>query len=90
MLSRPLIAIALALALACSACGEPAEVLVAEGLLVLKGATLIDGTGAEPREDSVVVVDGGRIVRVGSTGQEAADCPFLLLSKTNPRVNVVA
>ena len=67
-LSRPFIASALALSLACAACGEPAEVLVAEGLLVLEGATLIDGTGAEPREDSVVVVDGGRILRVGSRG----------------------
>ena len=39
-----------------------------EGLLVLEGATLIDGTGAEPREDSVIVVDGDRILRVGSAG----------------------
>ena len=68
LLSRPSIAIALALTLACAACGEPAEVLVGEGLLVLEGATLIDGTGAEPREDSVIVVDGDRILRVGSTG----------------------
>ena len=68
LLSRPSIAIALALTLACVACGEPAEVLVGEGLLVLEGSTLIDGTGTEPREDSVIVVDGDRILRVGSTG----------------------
>ena len=67
-LSRPPIASALALTLACAACGEPAEALVGEGLLVLEGATLIDGTGAEPREDSVIVVDDDRILRVGSTG----------------------
>ena len=66
--SRPLIASALALALACAACGEPAEVLVGDGLLVLEGATLIDGIGTAPREDSVVVVDGDRILRVGSAG----------------------
>ena len=68
LLSRPPIASALALVLACAACGEPAEVLVGERLLVLEGATLIDGTGAEPREDSVIVVDGDRILRVGSAG----------------------
>ena len=39
-----------------------------EGLLVLEGATLIDGTGTAPREDSVVVVDDNRILRVGSAG----------------------
>ncbi len=67
-LSRPLIPIALALGLACAACGKTAEVLLSEGLLVLEGATLIDGTGAEPRADSVIVVDGDRIHRVGSAG----------------------
>ena len=39
-----------------------------EGLLVLEGATLIDGTGTEPRDDSVIVLDGDRILRVGSAG----------------------
>ena len=68
LLSRPPITIALALTLACAACGEPAEVLVGKELLVLEGATLIDGTGAEPRENSVIVVDGDRILRVGSAG----------------------
>lgn len=67
-MSRPPIAIVLVLVLACAACGEPAEVLVGEGLLVLEGATLIDGTGTEPREDSVIVVAGDRILRVGSAG----------------------
>ena len=68
LLSRPPIEIALVLALACAACGEPAEVLVGEGLLVLEGATLIDGSGAEPREDSVIVLAGDRILRVGNAG----------------------
>ena len=39
-----------------------------EGLLVLDGATLINGTGTDPRRDSVIVVDDDRILRVGSTG----------------------
>ena len=67
-MNSPSMAIVLVLVLAGAACGEPAEVLVGEGLLVLEGATLIDGTGAEPREDSVVVVDGDRILRVGGAG----------------------
>ncbi|MDE2925964.1 MAG: amidohydrolase family protein [Acidobacteriota bacterium] len=39
-----------------------------EGLFVLEGATLIDGSGAEPREDSVIVLAGDRILRVGNAG----------------------
>jgi imidazolonepropionase-like amidohydrolase len=35
------------------------------GPLAIVGATLIDGTGAEPVEDSVVIVDGDRIAAVG-------------------------
>jgi imidazolonepropionase-like amidohydrolase len=34
----------------------------------LVGATLIDGTGAPPLENAVVVVEGARIVRVGRRG----------------------
>lgn len=33
--------------------------------LVLRGATLIDGTGNPPLKDATLVVDGGRIVSVG-------------------------
>jgi imidazolonepropionase-like amidohydrolase len=33
--------------------------------LVLRGATLVDGTGASPVRDSVIVVDGERIAQVG-------------------------
>lgn len=40
--------------------------------LVIRGATLVDGTGAEALEDAVVVVDGERIVAVGSR----ADVPI--------------
>lgn len=37
--------------------------------LVLRGGTVIDGTGAEPRRVDVVV-DGGRIARVGADGAD--------------------
>lgn len=37
----------------------------AQSLLVLRGATLIDGTGAPPRQNATVVVEDGRIVAVG-------------------------
>ena len=35
-------------------------------MLVLTGATLIDGTGAEPVRGRAVAVDGGRIAAVGA------------------------
>jgi imidazolonepropionase-like amidohydrolase len=37
-------------------------------ITVIRGGTLIDGTGAKPRKDSVVVVEGARIVAVGREG----------------------
>jgi imidazolonepropionase-like amidohydrolase len=39
--------------------------------LVIDGATLIDGTGRPPVPDSVVVVEGSRIVAAGPRGQVA-------------------
>lgn len=39
--------------------------------IVLEGATVIDGTGSEPLEDAIVVVDDGLIECVGSDD----DCP---------------
>lgn len=42
-----------------------------EPSLALVGATLIDGTGAEPLPDAVVVVEGDRIACAGSR----SDCP---------------
>ncbi len=33
--------------------------------IVLKGGTLIDGTGASPLQQAVVVLDGGRIGKIG-------------------------
>ena len=39
-----------------------------KGALAITGATLIDGTGAPPVADSVVVVDGDRILAAGARG----------------------
>ena len=35
-------------------------------LIVLKGGKLIDGTGADPIEDAVVVIRGNKIAAVGA------------------------
>src|ERR1700689_3121716 len=35
------------------------------GVLVVDGATLIDGTGAAPVRDSVIVIENGKIASVG-------------------------
>ncbi|HEX6311449.1 MAG TPA: amidohydrolase family protein [Acidimicrobiia bacterium] len=39
--------------------------------LVLRGATLIDGTGADPRPDATVVADAGRITAIDELGAPA-------------------
>jgi imidazolonepropionase-like amidohydrolase len=39
-----------------------------DNLVVLDGATLIDGTGAPPSNSSVVVLEGDRIIRIGRSG----------------------
>ena len=50
-------------------CADRAEPIEGDDLLVLNGVTLIDGTGAAPRENTVIVVQGDRILRVGEVGQ---------------------
>ena len=40
------------------------------GPLAIVGATLIDGNGAEPVEDSVVIVEGDRIAAAGPAGAD--------------------
>jgi hypothetical protein len=47
------------------------------------GATLIDGTGAEPTRNATVVVDGNRIVAVGP--QSSVDLPAEIRPPTQPR-----
>jgi imidazolonepropionase-like amidohydrolase len=51
-------------------------VLVAATTIALRGATLIDGTGAPPVPDSLLVLSQGRIVSVGrATGEALAAFP---------------
>ena len=50
-------------------CADRTEPIEGDKLLVLNGVTLIDGTGAAPRENAVIVVQGDRILRVGDVGQ---------------------
>ena len=47
---------------------ESSERIDAPNLLVLSGATLIDGTGAPPAAISEIVLSGDRILRVGTRG----------------------
>jgi imidazolonepropionase-like amidohydrolase len=49
-------------------CSGEKERLEGDGLIVLEGATLIDGTGSDPRPSSVVVIQGQKILRVGPMG----------------------
>jgi imidazolonepropionase-like amidohydrolase len=67
MNGRRLLALSLILALA--GCTGSAESVVGEGLVALEHATVVDGTGAQPQSDAVVVLSGERILKVGRTGQ---------------------
>jgi hypothetical protein len=40
--------------------------ILAQQIVALRGATVIDGTGAAPRADQTIVVKGGRIRAVGA------------------------
>ena len=51
-----------------SACSASDEVLTSSNLIVLERATLIDGTSGIPLENSVVVIEGEYVVRVGKVG----------------------
>ena len=46
-----------------------ASTVAAQGVLVLEGGTLIDGTGRAPVADSVIVAQGNRITAVGRRGE---------------------
>jgi len=50
-------------------CGKSPERLLGADVIVLEGATLIDGTGSAPRRNAVIVLRGGRIIRVGGEGE---------------------
>jgi imidazolonepropionase-like amidohydrolase len=64
-LSLMLIIALLLAAAACSDPNAPAEAAGPAGVLVIRNGTLIDGTGAEPIPDSMVIIRGERIVAVG-------------------------
>ena len=67
MLNRiQLVSIAGAAALISACAAPPVEQEGGEPVLVIKGATLVDGTGADPQADSVVVIRGNRIEAVGT------------------------
>lgn len=51
-----------------SGCQDTREQLDGDGLIVLEGATLIDGTGSALRPNSVVVIQGTKFLRVGQVG----------------------
>jgi len=51
-----------------AACVPQRPAISGESLVVLRGATLIDGTGGPARPDSEVILDGPRIVAVGARG----------------------
>ncbi len=63
----PLIVFALVLACACGGPMKGATTLAPT--LALVHATLIDGTGAAPQTDAVVLISGGKIVAVGPAGR---------------------
>jgi imidazolonepropionase-like amidohydrolase len=59
---------AFAMLIALGASGPAAQ----NRVLVLDGATLVDGTGRPPVPDAVIVIEGGRIKAVGPRGQVSA------------------
>jgi imidazolonepropionase-like amidohydrolase len=52
-------------AVACSGQEAPIEAAASPGALVIRNGTLIDGTGADPVADGIVVIAGERIVAAG-------------------------
>lgn len=57
------------LVVAMTACSGRTEVVTGDALVALEHATIIDGTGGQPRGDAVVVLSGDRILWVGRMGQ---------------------
>ena len=49
----------------------PAQFVATTAGIVIQGATLIDGNGGAPVENSVVVIEGNRITAVGVDGEVA-------------------
>ena len=59
----------LALLLSLAACAGPENADTPSTATVFEGARLIDGNGGPPIENAVLVVDNGRFVQVGSSGE---------------------
>ncbi|MYB19046.1 MAG: amidohydrolase family protein [Holophagales bacterium] len=62
----PLRPLAVASLVALAACAPSQPAIDGAGTITIAGATLIDGTGAPPVEDAVVIVRGDRIEHAGS------------------------
>ena len=61
-----LLAIAFALAASLTACAPDQPTIDGAGTITIAGATLLDGAGAEPIHDAVVIIRGDRIERAGA------------------------
>jgi imidazolonepropionase-like amidohydrolase len=59
---------------------------MAERTLVLQGGTLIDGTGAAPVEDAVIVIEGNRFKAVGRKGGITAPAGAEIIDLTGKTV----
>ena len=66
-------------AVACSSQRAPTEAAVPAASLVIRNGTLIDGTGADPIADGIVIIEGERIVAVGREADIAipSDAQFI-------------
>jgi imidazolonepropionase-like amidohydrolase len=53
------------------------------GAVILKGATLIDGTGALPKPNTTIVIDGNRIVFVSNNTADNFDLNFSTANSVN-------
>ena len=59
----------------CRITNDPFEVIVSD--IVLRAATVIDGTGADPLHEAEIVVRDGKIARVGARDSNVGDVPTI-------------
>jgi len=68
-------------------CAQAQQALVQQPqALVIEGGTLIDGNGGAPVRDSVVVIEGNKITRVGVKGQGAYPANARIINAAGKRV----
>ncbi len=53
------------------------------GRIAFKGGTLIDGTGKEPIENSVILIEDNRIVKVGSEREIHIEKDYTIVDISN-------